>query len=168
MISQEYLNNLTFITGMGYSEHSKDALMYFIKHKFVGFQKDYRLQDITTEGLEEDAIDLAWLGYNLVSRLTGKSLVTLVKEATQLHKDKNAGYSGNNPDPWINFRYCSNFGINPIDGILTRLCDKYMRLVNLYDNPELDKVGEKIEDTLMDFSAYLIIFAVMIQENNGN
>jgi hypothetical protein len=167
MISQEYLTLLDKVRSFGYTELNKDGLIYMIKRKFPEFAEEYRLKELTAQGYEEDAIVLAWYGYNLIERLTGKSITRIITEAKKLHENKNAGYSGMNNDPWINFRFCDNFGIDPVDGVLTRLSDKYMRLINLWENPTLDKVGEKLEDTLMDFSAYLIIFVVLMKEKES-
>ena len=167
MISQEYLELVQYLPKYGYTKLKADAIITVIRTLFSDFAEEYRLKELTLEGYQESALGLAWLGYNLLEKLTNKSLEQISQEARQLHENKNAGYSGNNSDPWINFRFCDNFGIDPVDGVLTRLSDKYMRLINLWENPTLDKVGEKIEDTLMDFNAYLIIFVVLMREKES-
>ena len=40
---------------------------------------------------------------------------------------------------------------------VTRISDKYNRLCNLATNPDVDNLGESIEDTLKDMAAYCIM-----------
>ena len=40
---------------------------------------------------------------------------------------------------------------------VTRISDKYNRLVNLATNPNVDDLGESIEDTLKDMASYCIM-----------
>jgi len=88
----------------------------------------------------------------------------LLDAAWQLHIAKNAGYAGHSADPWANFRQCEAFGITAADGVLTRMSDKWSRLQSLWQNPERDMVGESIEDTLKDLSAYALILVCLLQE----
>ena len=162
MISEDYMNYVDMVCSLGYSEYQPLELLRMIDVGFAEMARSYILKDLAT--VKEDAIYLASYGYGILERRTGKSLEELSKEAKDLHKRKNAGYSGNNNDPWINFRASQMFGIDPIDGILTRLTDKYMRLKNVWINSELEQVNEAIEDTLMDFSAYLLILCCLIDE----
>lgn len=88
----------------------------------------------------------------------------IVFELRELHKNKNAGYSGNDPDPWKNFRVVNAFGIPAVIGCLTRLCDKYSRYTTLLEDPTLDKVNESLEDSLLDFIAYCGIMICLLGE----
>lgn len=81
----------------------------------------------------------------------------------EMHEAKNRGYSPGD-DSWKNIKACSDFEINVLDGIVTRICDKYSRFISLYNNPENDRVGEKIEDTTYDFISYLIILKLFIKD----
>ena len=164
MISQRYLELLDICNRMGYISFRVRDFIPIISVALSEFALDYRLKDVTLEGLVEDAVDLAWLGYNFIQRLTDKDLADIIQEAKDLHERKNKGYSGDNPDTWSNFRRCEDFGISTADGIVTRITDKYSRLNTLWGNPEYDKVGEAIEDTLMDFSAYLLILICILEE----
>jgi hypothetical protein len=82
----------------------------------------------------------------------------------KLHKDKNAGYSGNDPDPWKNIRRCSEFGINPLHGLLTRMTDKFSRLENVRGDQKLDQVGEPLFEVYRDLGSYAIIYCCLLDE----
>jgi hypothetical protein len=86
----------------------------------------------------------------------------------KLHKDKNAGYSGTNADPWYNIRQCEQFGIHVLDGVVTRMCDKYSRLTNLRNDPKLDRVKEPIADVYRDLGAYALIYLCLLDEGKRN
>jgi hypothetical protein len=92
----------------------------------------------------------------------------LCEAEKELHIRKNAGYAGaDNPDPWANFRMSEAFGVSPFRGALVRLSDKYIRITNLVKDPNNDKVGESIVDTLSDLSAYGKIAICLWEEENG-
>lgn len=44
-----------------------------------------------------------------------------------------------------------------ITSAVTRISDKYNRLCNLATHPNIDNLGESIEDTLMDLASYSIM-----------
>lgn len=93
---------------------------------------------------------------------------TFFDNMQKLHERKNAGYSGvNNPDPWSNFRECVAFGVEPSQGCLVRLSDKYSRMMRLLENENNDLVGESILDTLQDFVAYCLIYLCLEEEIDG-
>ena len=51
---------------------------------------------------------------------------------------------------------------------ITRISDKYNRLVNLATHPEINKGDEAIEDTLLDMANYCLMTYMELQkENNG-
>ena len=50
---------------------------------------------------------------------------------------------------------------------VTRISDKYNRLCNLAANPDIDNLGESLEDTLRDMASYCIM-TVMELENDSN
>jgi len=89
----------------------------------------------------------------------------LLEDMADLHQRKNAGYSGDNPDSWANFRNCEVFGVSAQAGVLTRMSDKWARLTNLWKNPRNEQVGESIDDTLMDLAAYALILVCLRREN---
>ena len=46
---------------------------------------------------------------------------------------------------------------------VTRISDKYNRLCNLATNPNVDDLGESIEDTLKDLAAYSIMTLIAMK-----
>lgn len=88
----------------------------------------------------------------------------LLGEMKSLHIRKNAGYSGESTDRWANFRMSEVFGVPAYLGALVRMSDKWIRITNLIKNPDLDKVGESIEDTLLDLSSYCLIVICLLRE----
>ena len=64
--------------------------------------------------------------------------------------------------------YADSFGSTyeklGIISAVTRISDKYNRLCNLATNPDVDNLGESIEDTLKDMAAYCIMTLMKIKE----
>ena len=60
-----------------------------------------------------------------------------------------------------NRAYGNSFGYTykklGIISAVTRISDKYNRLCNLATNPDIDNLGESIEDTLRDMASYCIM-----------
>lgn len=48
---------------------------------------------------------------------------------------------------------------------VTRISDKYNRLVNLTTNPDIDKGDEAIEDTLLDMANYCLMTYMELQND---
>lgn len=96
--------------------------------------------------------------------MVSKKYLNLLDEMKKMHGEKNAGYSGKDTDPWSNFRKAELFGVTPFEGCMVRLSDKFTRVANLSKNPELDEVGEKITDTLMDLASYALIGICLYNE----
>jgi len=97
--------------------------------------------------------------------MISKDYIQLLEKMAELHKQKSAGYSGeDNPDPWANFRRSELFGVPAWKGCLVRMSDKFSRLVNLVQNPDNNKCSEPIEDTLMDLSSYALICICLLEE----
>lgn len=89
----------------------------------------------------------------------------LLRGMEELHRTKNAGYSGkNNPDPWANFRRSQRIGVNPLQSALVRMNDKYERLMNILEDPTNEQVGEGPTDTLLDLSSYALIALCLYEE----
>ena len=84
----------------------------------------------------------------------------------ELHIKKNAGYSGDSTDRWANFRMSEGLGVSAFLGCMTRLSDKYIRVQNLIKNPDNEKVGENIQDTLMDLASYALIAICLWRDRN--
>lgn len=99
--------------------------------------------------------------------MTSKRYIELLDQMKDLHVRKNAGYAGDDPDPWANFRMCEKFGIPSFLGCLVRLSDKYIRVTNLVKNPKNEQVGESIKDTLFDLAAYSLIAVCLLEEEEN-
>ena len=91
----------------------------------------------------------------------------LLEYMGDLHVRKNAGYAGHSNDPWSNFRMCESFGIPAVDGVITRMSDKWSRIQSLWKDKSNDQVGESLEDTLMDLAAYSLILICLLREKSG-
>ena len=50
---------------------------------------------------------------------------------------------------------------------ITRISDKYNRLVNLATHPEINKGDEAIEDTLLDMANYCLMTYMELQKENS-
>ena len=94
-----------------------------------------------------------------------KRFYELLRAMEQIHDSKNSDYADSASDPLRNFRACEDAGISAFDGCLTRLSDKYMRVMNLAKKErEGRKVGvlsEAVTDTLLDMSNYALIAIVL-------
>ena len=89
----------------------------------------------------------------------------LIEDMKTMWINKNAGYAGaDNPDPYANFRLSEWFGIPASKGVMIRMSDKFRRLSNLAKNPDNNKVGESMKDTLMDMAVYCIILICLLEE----
>lgn len=93
--------------------------------------------------------------------------IELLGEMRALHDNKNAGYAGESLDPFANFKNSELFGITPFKGCLVRISDKFMRIASLSKNPNADKVGESIKDTLLDLAVYSLIAICLYEEENN-
>ena len=47
---------------------------------------------------------------------------------------------------------------------VTRISDKYNRLCNLVTNPDIDNLGESLEDTLKDLASYSIMTLIELKK----
>lgn len=92
--------------------------------------------------------------------------IELLHQMEELHRKKNAGYSGNSLDPFKNFRECEDIDVSAFRGCLVRMCDKWSRVKNLVKNPDNEQVGEAITDTLMDMAVYSLIAICLYEEQN--
>ena len=75
-------------------------------------------------------------------------------------KKKNNDYAGAEAsDPFLNFTTVERLGIATTEqGLLTRMTDKFMRIINL-TKQEAQVKDETIEDSLIDLSNYCLILA---------
>ena len=92
---------------------------------------------------------------------------SLLAEMEDLHIRKSAGYAGQtNPDAFENIRACQrDFGVAVLDGLVTRLSDKWSRFGHVYRDPTNDQVHEPIREIVIDMAAYLLIFTCILDEH---
>lgn len=155
MISQEYLQLLGKLTPkFGSSKSIHDEWLNLI----LVWNDDHVLR------VQQSLQRLAEIGLGILVTHYDHGEITIINNMIELHKNKSAGYSGYNEDAWANFRTCEAFGISAVNGCITRLADKYTRYTTLLENPELEKVNEKIEDTLMDLVSYSCILICLLGE----
>ena len=79
----------------------------------------------------------------------------IAQELGDLYEKKNKCYGGSFADTYKKLGLIS---------AVTRISDKFNRLCNLSTNPDIDNLGESLEDTLRDMASYCIM-TVMELEN---
>lgn len=75
----------------------------------------------------------------------------------KLYEAKNAVYANSFGDTYKKLGIVS---------AVTRISDKYNRLCNLATNPDIDNLGESIDDTLRDMAAYCIMTLIELRGND--
>ena len=86
-----------------------------------------------------------------------KHFKKIATELGELYEKKNNAY-GNS--------FTETFKKLGIISAVTRISDKYNRLCNLSTNPDIDNLGESLEDTLRDMASYCIM--TVMELNNRN
>jgi hypothetical protein len=157
MFSQQYIDIMHFMPA--YAAMNRQD----IDSAWEDMRESYTISALR-DNLEQNLLALAGCCFNDLSQRYKKEPHELVKELVTLHLKKSAGYVGNNPDPWSNFRKVNEFNISVAEGIITRMCDKYSRYLVLRKDPTQDKVGETIEDTIKDLLAYSCILLCILGE----
>lgn len=76
-------------------------------------------------------------------------------ELGELYEAKNKCYSNSFGDTYKKLGIVS---------AVTRISDKYNRLCNLATNPDIDNLGESIDDTLRDMAAYCIMTLIELEK----
>lgn len=72
----------------------------------------------------------------------------IATELGELYEKKNTAYNNSFADTYKKLGIIS---------AVTRISDKYNRLCNLATNPDIDNLGESLEDTLRDMASYCIM-----------
>lgn len=75
----------------------------------------------------------------------------------KLYETKNAAYGNSFGDTYKKLGIVS---------AVTRISDKYNRLCNLATNPDIDNLGESIDDTLRDMAAYCIMTLIELRDDD--
>jgi hypothetical protein len=77
-----------------------------------------------------------------------KRFKEIATELGDLYEKKNKAYGNSYSDTYKKLGLIS---------AVTRISDKYNRLCNLATNPDIDNLGESLEDTLRDMASYCIM-----------
>lgn len=78
----------------------------------------------------------------------------IAEEMTSLYESKDRCYADS---------FGKTYDKLGIISAVTRISDKYNRLCNLVTNPDVDDLGESIDDTLRDMAAYCIMTLMKIR-----
>ena len=78
----------------------------------------------------------------------------IAEEIASLYEKKDKAYGNSFGDTYERLGIIS---------AVTRISDKYNRLCNLATNPNVDDLGESIEDTLKDLAAYSIMTLIAMK-----
>lgn len=84
-----------------------------------------------------------------------KKFKEIANSLGELYEQKNKCYNNSFGDTYKKLGIIS---------AVTRISDKYNRLCNLATNPDIDNLGESIEDTLKDLAAYSIMTLMEYRE----
>lgn len=85
-----------------------------------------------------------------------KKFREVAEQICNLYEKKNAVYGDS---------YSKTYDLLGVISAATRISDKYNRLCNIVKNPDIDNLGESLEDTLIDLAAYSIMTIVKLKEN---
>lgn len=82
----------------------------------------------------------------------------------QVTASKNSDYCGESDNPFANLQMVETMGACSTEiGIITRLSDKFARLLSFLKKGTLSVSDEKIEDTLLDAANYMVLMAAVIK-----
>lgn len=131
-----------------FSDNTDHSCTYILKDAFV---------------LQEDKPSIKSVG---IARM-----LELLNEMRTIAIAKNSDYADTRKDAWQNFRQCELAGIPTYLGVITRLSDKYSRIMNLTRKLQINEAvavsDESIYDTLLDLANYSIIAYCLLEETNG-
>lgn len=81
----------------------------------------------------------------------------VAEELGNLYEAKNRAYGNSFGDTFQKLGIIS---------AVTRISDKYNRLCNLAKNPDIDNLGESLDDTLRDLASYCIMTIIELNKEN--
>lgn len=126
----------------------------------------------TTEENADETLNKLEENINKLKNITSEQYLKRFKEITEemleTSKRKNSDYTADSGDAFTNFKLVGKMGICSVEtGFLTRLSDKFARLVGLVKNKECQVKDEKYTDTLLDMANYCILLCIYL-ENKGD
>lgn len=86
-----------------------------------------------------------------------KRFKQIATELGDLYEKKNKAYGNSFSDTFQKLGLIS---------AVTRISDKYNRLCNLATNPDIDNLGESLEDTLKDMASYCIMTVIELKNED--
>lgn len=86
-----------------------------------------------------------------------KRFKEIATELGDLYEKKNKCYNNSFSDTFQKLGLIS---------AVARISDKYNRLCNLATNPDIDNLGESLEDTLKDMASYCIMTIMELKNEN--
>lgn len=78
----------------------------------------------------------------------------IANDLGELYEKKNAAYGNSFGETYKRLGIIS---------AVTRISDKYNRLCNIAINPDIDNLGESLEDTLKDLASYAIMTLIELR-----
>jgi hypothetical protein len=91
----------------------------------------------------------------------------LTKEGHDLLSNKGNDYSGHTEtDTLANIKSCGQFGIPPLQGIVTRLLDKMSRLASFSKGVENKVKDDTVRDAVIDIINYAVIWYAVRKEQD--
>ena len=81
----------------------------------------------------------------------------IAQELGDLYEKKNLAYGNSFSDTYNKLGVVS---------AVTRISDKFNRLCNLVKNPDIDNLGESLDDTLRDMACYCIMTVMELENKN--
>ena len=88
----------------------------------------------------------------------------LLMSVNNILKQKNHDYTGNNGDPFANFRLAEIEGVDPRTGVLIRVQDKLQRIRTYINQGKLAVDGEGWQDAIKDVIGYMTLLYGLMQE----
>lgn len=125
-----------------YWDSTKGVIFYILNNKRIVQSKD----------LNHVYVNYSKIFNNMNNNV--EQFKQIAKEISELYEKKNTAYGNSFGDTYKKLGIIS---------AVTRISDKYNRLCNLATNPNIDSLGESIEDTLKDLAAYAIMTLVELQ-----
>ncbi len=100
--------------------------------------------------------------------MTKKEYLEFHQECCQkmlfITKSKNSDYTGVGDDPFANFTRVESLGVcTTTQGFLTRMTDKFCRIISFEQKGFFEVKDESIEDTLLDLANYSILLAAYLK-----